>query len=336
MSQSIRVACVQASPVFMDLAATVEKTIELMAEAAKQGASLIAFPETWLPGYPWFLWLDTPIANLELAYQYHQHSLALDSEMARKIQQAAKVHHIFVVLGFSERDQGSLYISQWIIDDQGETVSTRRKLKTTHVERTLFGEGDGSSIRVDETRLGKIGALCCWEHLQPLARYAMYAQHEAIHIAAWPSFSLYQPMMNSISAEVNVAATRLYAVEGQCFVISPCATVSQAMQDFLCDTPQKQQLLQVGGGYARIFGPDGRDLAQALAPDEEGLLYADLDLSQITFAKMAADPVGHYSRPDVFQLIFNPHPQQKVISQPPLHLEPRLQVVNETEATGDV
>lgn len=315
MTHLIKVACVQAAPVFMDLQGTVNKTIQLIEEAAQNGAQLIAFPETWIPGYPWFLWLDTPMANVPKVYQYHQNSLELDSDTAKSIQEAAKKNNIFVVLGFSERDHGSLYISQWTINNLGETVSTRRKLKATHVERTLFGESDGSSIRVDETSLGRIGALCCWEHLQPLARYAMYSQHEQIHIAAWPSFSLYQPQMASIGPDVNIAASRLYAAEGQCFVISPCATVSKEMQDFMCETEEQKKLLAVGGGHARIFGPDGRDLVSPLAEDEEGLLYADLDLSHITIAKTAADPVGHYSRPDVFQLIFNKSAAKKVITK---------------------
>ncbi|MCF9047412.1 carbon-nitrogen hydrolase family protein [Acinetobacter nectaris] len=313
MEKIVKVACVQAAPVFMNLQATVDKTIQLIEQAAQNGAELIAFPETWIPGYPWFLWLDMPIKNMPLVYQYHQNSLELDSDCALQIQEAAKKNNIFVVLGFSERDYGSLYISQWTIDNHGETISTRRKLKATHVERTLFGESDGSSIRVDETSLGRLGALCCWEHLQPLARYAMYSQHEQIHIAAWPSFSLYQPQMGSIGPDVNIAAARLYAAEGQCFVISPCAIVSEEMQSFLCDTDEKKKLLAIGGGHARIFGPDGRDLADPLGEDEEGILYADLDLSHITIAKTAADPVGHYSRPDVFQLIFNKEAAHKVI-----------------------
>ncbi|MBF7683059.1 carbon-nitrogen hydrolase family protein [Acinetobacter sp. B5B] len=334
MSQCIKVACVQAAPVFMDLEGTVNKTIQLIEEASQNGAQLIAFPETWIPGYPWFLWLDTPMANMPKTYQYHQNSLELNSESAQRIQEAAKKHHIFVVLGFSERDHGSLYISQWTINDLGETVSIRRKLKATHVERTLFGEGDGHSIRVDETRLGNIGALCCWEHLQPLARYAMYSQHEQIHIAAWPSFSLYQPQMASIGPDVNIAASRLYAAEGQCFVIAPCAIVSQDMQDILCHSEEQKKLLALGGGHARIFGPDGRDLVTPLAEDEEGILYADLDLSHITIAKTAADPVGHYARPDVFQLIFNKNAVKKVITKQDHEQEQIDKLSTETHAEG--
>ena len=315
MKKLIKVACVQAAPVFLDLQATVDKTIELIAEASQKGAELIAFPETWIPGYPWFLWLDSPAANMPLVYQYHIKSLDLNSIQAQQIADAARQNHIHVVLGFSERDHGSLYISQWIIDHHGETIGTRRKLKATHIERTLFGESDGSSIKTFETELGTIGALCCWEHLQPLTRFAMYSQHEQIHIAAWPSFSLYKDATAALGAEVNTAASRLYAAEGQCFVLAPCAIVSQDMYDFLCTDETKKQLLHTGGGHARIYGPDGRDLVEPLPETQEGLLIATLDLDNIIFAKAAADPVGHYSRPDVFQLLFNIHEMPKVIEK---------------------
>ncbi|WP_455925190.1 nitrilase [Pseudomonas putida] len=305
MQRPIKVACVQAAPVFLDLHATVDKTIALIREAAAAGAELIAFPETWIPGYPWFLWLDTPVANMPLVHRYHQHSLVLDSDEARRISDAAREYAIHVVLGYSERANASLYIGQWLIDDQGQTVGTRRKLKATHVERTLFGESDGSSLRTFDTPLGTIGALCCWEHLQPLSKYALYAQNEQIHVGAWPSFSLYRQATHALGPEVNIAASRVYAAEGQCFVLAPCALVSPPMIEMLCDTEAKRSLLEPGGGHARIFGPDGGELATPLAPDEEGLLFATLDPAALISAKVAADPAGHYSRPDVTRLMLN-------------------------------
>lgn len=199
-------------------------------------------------------------------------------------------------------------IGQWIINDQGETVGVRRKLKATHVERILFGESDGSSIRTFDTPIGTVGALCCWEHLQPLTRYAMYSQHEEIHIGAWPSFSLYRKGTAALGPEANIVASRLYAAEDQCFVISPCAIVSPEMLDMLCDDELKLSMLEAGGGHARIFGPDGADLATPLDEHEEGILYATLDPAALIFAKSAADPVGHYSRPDVLRLVFNNTP----------------------------
>ncbi|ECQ2317065.1 carbon-nitrogen hydrolase family protein [Cronobacter sakazakii] len=321
MNKPVTVACVQAAPVFMDLEGTIDKTVTLISEAARKGAELIAFPETWIPGYPWFLWLNSPATNMPLVYQYHQNSLVLDSAQAKRIADAAQQNNIVVVLGFSERDHGSLYISQWLIGSNGETIGIRRKLKATHVERTLFGESDGSSLTTWETPLGNVGALCCWEHLQPLSRYAMYSQHEEIHIAAWPSFSLYTSATAALGPEVNTAASRLYAAEGQCFVIAPCAVVSDEMIDFLCPDDDRRALLSAGGGHARIYGPDGRELVTPLGENEEGLLIAELDSSAITFAKLAADPVGHYSRPDVTRLLFNPSVNKTVIKR---HSPPEL------------
>ena len=130
----------------------------------------------------------------------------------------------------------------------------------------------------------------------------MYAQNEQVHVGAWPSFSLYDPFAHALGAEVNNAASKIYAVEGSCFVLGPCATVSQAMIEELCDSPEKHAFLHAGGGYAVIYGPDGAPLAQTLPPDQEGLLYADIDLGMISVAKAAADPAGHYSRPDVTRL----------------------------------
>ena len=144
--------------------------------------------------------------------RYFDNSLAYGSAAAEKIRQAAKRNNIAVVLGLSERDGGSLYIAQWIIGPDGETVAQRRKLKPTHVERSVFGEGDGSDLAVHELEIGRVGALCCWEHLQPLSKYAMYSQNEQVHVAAWPSFSLYDPFAHALGAEVNNAASKIYAV----------------------------------------------------------------------------------------------------------------------------
>jgi aliphatic nitrilase len=221
-----------------------------------------------------------------------------------------------VVMGHSEKAGGSLYISQWIIDAEGRTVAQRRKLKPTHVERTVFGEGDGSDLTVYPTALGRIGALCCWEHLQPLSKYAMYAQNEQVHVAAWPSFSIYRGGAYALGPEVNTAASRIYAVEGQCFVIAPCATVSEAMLQTLCgDDATKRQLLLAGGGFAGIYAPDGQLISQPLPETAEGLVYADIDLGMISLAKAAGDPAGHYSRPDVTQLLINRAPQERVVTQ---------------------
>jgi nitrilase len=309
-----RAAAIQAAPVFLDLDASIGKAIRLIAEAAGNGAKVIAFPETFLPGYPWFIWLDSPAWGMQFIQRYHDNSLVYGSAQADRLAQAAKDHDITVVMGLSEKQGGSLYMGQWIIGADGETIAQRRKLKPTHVERTVFGEGDGTDLAVHDTPLGRVGALCCWEHLQPLSKYAMYAQNEQVHIAAWPSFSLYRGGAYALGPEVNNAASRIYAVEGSCFVLAPCATVSKEMVALLCgDDPTKRQLLQEGGGFTVIYAPDGQLMHEPLAEGSEGIVYAELDLGMISLAKAAADPAGHYARPDVTRLLLDRTPGDRVV-----------------------
>src|SRR5271154_4878035 len=303
-----KAAVVQAAPIFLDLDASVDKTISLIEQAAKQGAKLIAFPEVFIPGYPWHIWMGAPAWAIGRGFvqRYFDNSLAYDSPQAEKLREAVKTANLTAVLGVSERAGGSLYIAQWMIGPDGETIAKRRKLRPTHAERTVYGEGDGSDLTVfPRPDVGRLGALCCWEHLQPLSKYAMYAQNEQVHVGAWPSFSLYDPFAHALGFEVNNAASKIYAVEGSCFVLGPCAVGSQAMIDELCDSPEKHAFLHAGGGHAVIYGPDGSSLAEKLPPDQEGILYADIDLGMLGVAKNAADPAGHYPRPDGARLLPN-------------------------------
>ena len=302
--QCYKVAVVQAAPVFMNLDATIEKGIALIEQAAKNGARLITFPECWVPGYPWWAWLSAPEHNVKYFASYHDNCLVRDSAAFERLCRAAKVNQIFVSMGASERDHGSLYMAQFLIDDSGELLKGRRKLKPTFVERTVFGEGDGSDLEVTETKLGRIGQLNCWEHLQPLTQYALFSLHEQVHIGAWPSFSCY-PQAYSLGSELNSAVSQVYAAEGQCFVLASCAVISPEMVEQLCETPEHHELMASGGGHSRIYGPDGSALADPISEHEEGILYADINLEAIAIAKCFADPIGHYARSDVTQLLLN-------------------------------
>ncbi|MCR6484973.1 carbon-nitrogen hydrolase family protein [Amycolatopsis sp. OK19-0408] len=308
MDAPVRVAAVQAEPRWLDLAAGVEQLAGLIGEAAAGGAQLVTFGETFLPGYPWWIWLGSPAAGMRFVPRYAANSMTRDGAEMDRIREAAAAHRTHVVFGFSERAGGSLYMAQAFVSDTGELVAVRRKLKPTHVERSVFGEGDGSDLQVHDTSLGRIGALNCWEHLQPLTKYAMYSMGEQIHVAAWPSFSVYRGAATALGPEVNTAASLLYAVEGQTFVVAPCAVVGTAGQDLFCADDTQRQLLGLGGGFARIYGPEGTPLAEPLPETEEGILYADLDPALIAIAKSAADPVGHYARPDVFRLLISRNP----------------------------
>lgn len=306
-------ACVQAEPVWLDLNGSVDKTIALAAEAADNGADVIAFPECWIPGYPWWIWLDSVAWQSQFVVPYAQNSLELGSPEFERIRAAAADLGIAIVLGFSERIGGSLYIAQAFISSSGEVLRNRRKLKPTHVERSVFGDGDGSDLIVVDSEFGRLGGLCCAEHIQPLTKFAMFSQQEQLHVAAWPSFSIYPGMAYALGPEVNTAASQQYALEGQVFVLAPTGLVGQAAYDLFVDTEQKKELLQLGGGHARIYGPDGSSLAEPIDPTAEGILYADIDYRAILAAKNAYDPTGHYSRPDVLRLLFNPEPAARVV-----------------------
>jgi aliphatic nitrilase len=338
MSQQVRVAAVQAEPRWLDLAAGVDQVVDLIGEAARGGAQLVAFPETFLPGYPWWIWLDSPAWGMQFVARYSENSMTRDGAEMNRIAAAAAEHGIHVVLGFSERGGGSLYMAQAFIDDTGTLLSVRRKLKPTHVERSVFGEGDGSDIQVHDTRLGRLGGLNCWEHFQPLTKYTMYSLGEQIHVGSWPSFSIYRGAAKALGPEVNNAASLVYAVEGQTFVLAPCAVVGTAAHELFCDTDMKKQLLLQGGGFARIYGPEGSELAEPLSETEEGLLFADLDFSLIAIAKSAADPVGHYSRPDVFRLQVNLAPAPTIIhngAESRTPLEPQFDDVDFVSAAAE-
>ena len=314
MSTQFKVAVVQAAPCFLDLDAGIEKAVGLIEEAALNGANLVAFSETWLPGYPNHIWLGPVAWQMQFVGRYFDNSIEADSPQEARLSKAARDNNIQVSMGCSERDGGSLYIAQWHIDETGSVVSRRRKLKPTHVERTVYGEGDGSDLVVVDTAIGRVGQLSCWEHLQPLSKYAMYAQNEQVHIAAWPNLALYEGTAYALGHQVNNAASMIYAVEGSCFVMAPCALVTKEMQDMLCEgNPEKEALFPVGGGYSAIYGPDGTELAERIPHDEEGILYADIDLHMIGYAKSAADPAGHYAKRDSTRLLINRKKQHPVM-----------------------
>jgi nitrilase len=323
-------AAVQAAPAFLDVDASVAKAVRLIEEAADRGAKLIGFPEAWIPGYPWWIWLGPPAWGMQFVQRYFDNALSAGDEHFRRLEQAARKHSMEVVLGYSEREGGSLYLAQAFISAEGETRATRRKLRPTHAERTVFGDGDGSDFQVIDTPLGRLGGLLCWEHLQPLSRYAMYSMNEQVHVAGWPTFSLYNDFAYALGHELNLAASATYAAEGQCYVIAACGVVTQEMLDCM-KAPCPPEFLRPGGGYARIFGPDGRPLGQPLPPDHEGLVLGEIDLATISLAKAVADPVGHYARPDVLRLLINREPAQKVQAMPRA-LEPAPEPATDEDA----
>lgn len=298
-------ATVQAEPVWLDADATIDKSIGIIEEAAQKGASLIAFPEVFIPGYPHWAFLGDVKYSLSFTSRYHENSLELGDDRMRRLQLAARRNKIALVMGYSEREAGSRYMSQVFIDERGEIVANRRKLKPTLVERTIYGEGNGTDFLTHDFAFGRVGALNCWEHFQPLSKFMMYSLGEQVHVASWPAMPTLRDIFQ-VSIEANATVTRSYAIEGQTFVLCSTQVIGPSAIETFCLNDEHRALLPQGCGWARIYGPDGSELAKPLAEDAEGILYAEIDLEQILLAKAAADPVGHYSRPDVLSVQFDP------------------------------
>ncbi len=319
-----RAAAVQHASVLHDLDGGIEKALKIINEAAKEGVELLVFPEAWAPGYPYWAWLGPQAWGMQFVQAYHDNSMERDGPEMATLAKAAHKHGMHIVFGYSERVAGTLYLAQSIIDGNGEIIAHRRKLRPTHVERAVYGDGDGTNIAVYDTALGKLGALCCWEHLQPLTKYAMYSMNEQVHCASWPTFSLYEDKAYALGPEANMAVSQVYAMEGQSFVIAATSVMTQDVADAMSLTPDQLDLCRLGGGASAIFGPDGSPMGNRIPSTEEGLVIADIDLGMISLAKAAADPAGHYARPDVTRLLLNTKP-----SQPVERFDPKLTDIDE-------
>ncbi|XHG08911.1 hypothetical protein AWENTII_011999 [Aspergillus wentii] len=241
---------------------------------------------------------------MELARLYIKSSLSYDSDEIRQICTAAAQNNIAVSLGFSENDGNSVYIAQCTIDNAGEIVMRRRKLKPTHMERTIFGDASGGSL-LNVTALdgiGNVGALSCWEHIQPLLKYNTMRQREEFHIAAWPPLHPHPggEALWGMSSEGCLSLSQTYAVESGTFVFHTTAVMREkGIEKMKIDGGM---FGVAGGGCSAIIGPDGRRLSEVLPPTEEGIIYADLDLDMLLSSRHFVDAVGHYSRPDMLWL----------------------------------
>lgn len=301
-------AAVHAASVFLDRDGSIDKTCRLIAEAAANGAKLIVFPESFVPGYPFWIWTHTPVRGAPLFHEFFSNSIVVGGPETARVGAAARQAGAFVVLGVTEREGGTLYNTLLYFNDQGSIVGRHRKLQPTHVERTVWGRGDGSGLRVHETPYGRIGGLICWEHTMDLARYALTSQGEQIHVAAWPGISAVTHDPNSgFFDDVTSAAARHHALSAQSFVINVQSRVDEEVIRKL-DLVGREDMIRTGGGWSAIIAPNGRILAGPHR-DDEAILYAEIDLSQIVYIKYVCDSAGHYARPDVLRLLANYEPQ---------------------------
>jgi nitrilase len=299
-----RVAVVQHPPVALHRQKTIARGVELLEEAAAGGARLVSFPETWLPGYPEWIWGLRPGNDFELSSDIHarlvENAVDLKSDHLKPIQAAARRLKVTVSMGMHERDgefsRGTLYNTVVLIGPDGVLMNRHRKLMPTNPERMVWGTGDATGLRVSETPSGRVGGLICWENYMPLARFSIFAQGVEIYIApTWDEGDTWLSTMRHIAAE------------GRCWVLGNGS--SMRGKDFPRDFPNRNKLYPdleawINPGDSVIVNPYGKIVAGPLH-EKHGILYADCDPARASAAKRTLDVAGHYGRPDIFRLEVN-------------------------------
>ena len=295
----VKLAAVQAAPVTLDLDATVEKTCALIREAAANGANIIGFPEAFIPTYPWWLFQRDFGTQVGFYTQLYQNAIEIPSPAFQKLSACAKECGIYVCVSVTEKDGGSLYLTQLWFNPDGDLIGKHRKMKPTGPERTVWGDGDASMMPVMQTEFGRLGGLQCWEHYIPMNIATMAAQNEQIHVSSWP-IGMPDPG-HAFNEQQCQNGSLYYAVTNACFVMCCSQIWTEDMADVLCATPEQRALMEVGHGCTAIIGPNGNILSE-LPRDEEGICYAEVDLHDIIPVRYLIDTAGHYSTPGMMQM----------------------------------
>jgi nitrilase len=300
----MRIAVVQRPPVLLNRSRTIVDAVAAIREVAANGARLVVFPEAYIPGYPAWIWRLRPGGDMALAERLHSQLLAsavsLDGDDLAPLCEAAKEHSVTVVCGIDERDagfsRGTIYDTVVIIGPDGSLLNRHRKLMPTNPERMVWGFGDASGLKVLDTPCGRVGALICWESYMPLARFALYALGVEIYIA-----------LTYDAGDQWIGTLQHIAREGGCWVVG-CGMVFRA-SDIPESVPGKSEFYPnadewINPGDSVVIEPGGK-IAAGPMRRELGVLYADIDLERVGVARRSLDVVGHYSRPDIFQLHVN-------------------------------
>ena len=308
-----KAAAVQTSPVFLDADKTIDKAILFIKEAASNGAELIAFPEVFVSGYPYWNWIMTPVQGSKWYEKLYKSAITTSGSEVKRICEAAKEFNIHIVIGINEQGSsfGEIYNTNLIIDNKGILIGKHRKLVPTWAEKLTWTSGDGSSLKVYDTKIGPIGTLACGENTNTLARFTLLTQGELIHVANYISLPVAPPDYDMAEAiKIRAAA---HSFEGKLFTIVSCSTISQEIKDALReDVPNVDELLtRKNSAFSGFIRPNGAVIGTPLI-DEEGIVYADIDLEKCIQPKQMHDILGHYNRFDIFDLRVNTAPTRNI------------------------
>jgi nitrilase len=309
MLPRFKAAAVHAAPVFLNRHATTEKAVAIMRDAARAGAELIAFPETYIPAFPVWAALWAPIDNHDLFVRMAEQSVLADGPEVARLCAEARALGVTVSIGVSERSPvsaGGLWNSNLLIGEDGDVLVHHRKLVPTFYEKLVWSSGDGAGLKVADTRIGRIGGLICGENTNPLARFALMAQGEQVHISSWPPM---WPTRRPASGGNfnNVTANRIRAsahcFEAKVFGIVTAGYMDAAMRAFLIERdPTMVEVVDRTPRAASFFvDPTGEIMGEVLQ-DDEGIVYAEIDLNRCVEPKQFHDVVGYYNRFDIFDL----------------------------------
>lgn len=303
MSKKIKVAAAHVSPVYMNPMETAKKAAEWIRKAGKEDIEIVVFPDVYVPGFPYWINLYAPLMQAELNRFYQDVSVEVTGPEIAIISEAAKEAGCVVVVGISEREQGgrTCFNSSVTIDASGEIKLVHRKLMPTYAERYIWGLGDGSTLGVSDTKVGKVGALICWEHTMNLTRQALAEENIEIHAAHWPGLSTMAGFDKIANTQIE-AMMRNHALSAQCFVVCSSSPVTREMIDFFESKLGKQELMTDGGGWTTVVQPFSALLIEPHSGLDEKLVSCDIDMTERDDTKLWVDSIGHYSRPDVMKL----------------------------------